>query len=235
MSKVNASNRKDERILYFIYNILPYILMVPILALSIVRVDIMKKTAESGIEYSKSVSITGLLNGDPNLFGLLGSITMILCFLVVPKQIKKYHKSGDGLGIMFMPLGLLCLFEVMSSIENKRMVEVGIVFGILLFVMSALGTFKKTIGIVNICCIIMAFAAIFLFLAGYSPYCYNSYSFYRYSEVTEQNEHVVAGYYYLSYFIRDVLLIFTYGLFSERIKRSYDRSDRQTDKGGKKQ
>lgn len=234
MGKMNSSKSRDDRVSKFLYDILPYILMVPILALSIVRVDVMKKTAESGIEYSKSVSVTGLLNGDPNLFGFLASITMVLCFLIVPKSIKKYHKSGDGLGIMFMPLGLLCLFEVMSTIENKRMVEVGIVFGIMLFIVSALGTFKKTIGIVNICCIIMAFAAIFLFLAGYSPYCYNSYSFYRYNEVTEQNEHVVAGYYYLSYFIRDVFLIFTYGLFSEKIKRSYDKSVIQIDKGGKK-
>ncbi len=234
MSKKISSGKTDERILYFIYNILPYILIIPVLFLSIVRIDIVKKTAESGIEYTKSIQMTGVINGDPNLFGLLAGISMILCFLVVPKTMKKIHKSGDGLGIMFMPLGLLCLFEVMSSIENKRMVEAGMIFGAALFIVSALGTFKKTIGIVNICCVIMAFVAIFLFLAGYSPYCYNSYSFYRYDETTELNEYVVAGYYYLGYFIRDVLLIFTYGLFSEKIKRIYNKSDNQTYKGGNK-
>lgn len=219
----------DSKFTTFYYSVLPLILAILATAISFIRIIIRKFEANGEIRYDNNVSITSLFDGNPNIVAILGCLCMILCVIVVPKSIKKVRKSGDGLGVMFMPLGLLGIFTVMCTIENIKDLAVGIGFGVLLFIISALGTFKKTIHLIMPLCIAMIFAALALLLMGYMPYCFNSlpYVVKLTDHVTNQEEFTltVAKYYYLTYFIRDVLLLLSFGIFSDGIKRTYRKME----------
>ena len=159
---------------------------------------------------------------NPNIIAILGVLLMVPCLLIIPISMLKKRKSGDGLGLLFMPLGLLGIFNVLCTIENKKDMTLGIIFGIALFVISALGTFKKTIKYVNLLCCIMMIVAVYCLLAGYMPYCFvDTQKIF----VSENMDYVEVENYYLSYFLRDISLLAGYGVFCARINVKYKKID----------
>ncbi len=213
---------EDGKYVRFYYEVLPVILAVLACAASFIRFLLIKLDSGDVVNFKTDVSLTSFFDGNPNIVAILGCFSIFICFLVVPKSIKKTHESGDGLGAMFMPLGLLGIFTVMCTIENLKDMAIGITFGVVLFVISALATFKKTISYVMPLCLIMILVAFFLILAGLMPYCYNRIPF---ALQTDTHSLAVMDYYYLSYFIRDILLLLSFGIFSDRLKRTYKKME----------
>ncbi|MGN0164569.1 MAG: hypothetical protein ACI39R_00155 [Lachnospiraceae bacterium] len=199
--------------------VLPLVFAILSLICSFVRYILVKFESTDNVTFSHKVSLTSFFDGNPNIIAILACLSMILCIFLIPKSMVKPHKSGDGLGAMFMPLGLLAIFEAMCTIENVKDMSIGVFFAIALFLISALGTFKKTIYLVEPLCIFMILVAFFLILAGFMPYCYNVFPF----AMNEQSEIIVSRYYYLSYFIRDILLLISYGLLANNIKNNYKK------------
>lgn len=213
-----ASAETTGKAAKFYYEVLPVIFAVLALLCSLVRFILVRVDMEGKVLYRYEVGFTTFFDGNPNIIAILGCLSMLLCFLVIPKSMKKPHKSGDGLGTMFMPLGLLGIFVVLCTIENTKDMGIGICFGVLLFLVSALGTFRKTIGIVGPACMVMVLAALFLILAGFMPYCYNKLPFII--QISEETAGI-SSYYYISYFVRDIFLLLSYGIFADRLKRIY--------------
>lgn len=218
MASKASSGKNAGRAARIYYSVLPVVFAVLALGCSCIRFVLVKVNMEEQILYRYEIGITTLFDGNPNIIAILGCLSMLFCFLVIPKSMKKPHKSGDGLGAMFMPLGLLGIFVVMCTIENSKDMAIGICFGVILFLISALGTFKKTIAVVKPACLFMVLAALFLLLAGFMPYCYNKLPFI----IQLDKETVgVSRYYYVSYFVRDLFLLLSYGIFADRIKSIY--------------
>ncbi len=212
----------------FWYNVMPWVFTVLSLIFSIVVCYVKRIDLNGKNDFYYYTQITSVFDGNPNVIALLGIILMIPCILIIPISMMKKRKSGDGLGLMFMPLGLLGIFVVLSTIENAKDHVLGISFGVVLFVISALGTFRKTIKYVNLLCIVMMIVALYFLLAGYMPYCYSKLP--RYLLSYETLEYKTGAYYYLSYFIRDLFLLAAYGVFSSKIARKYKELDEKEKK-----
>lgn len=205
----------------FYYRILPFILALLALVCSLLRFILVKMEVNSEAVFRHEISLTSLFDGNPNLIAILGCLCMFLCIAFIPKLMLKKRKSGDGLGLMFMPLGLLGVFTVLSTIENKKDISIGILFGVVLFIISAIGTFKKAVKFVWPLCLIMIAVATFLILAGYMPYCYNQIPY-----VDEQSGTIMLGsYFYLNYYVRDILLLLSYGIFADRLTKIYQNQE----------
>lgn len=218
-TKDNSKNQvKSYDVNNFYYKVLPIILAALALVCSFVRYVLSKFESGDIVFFKHNFAITTFFDGNPNIVAILSCATMFLCFLVVPKSMKKIRKSGDGLGVMFMPLGLLGIFEVLCTIENKKDLAVGIGFGVALFLISAIATFKKTVSWVMPMCVFMIIIAFFLILAGLMPYCYNKVPFIL---SYEEDGLLVSTYYYLSYFLRDVFLLLSFGIFSDKLTKIY--------------
>ncbi len=159
------------------------------------------------------------LIGDPNVISIIGTACMILCLVLIPKSMLKKREHGDGLGLMFMPLGLMCINNIMCALIYDNDVIIAIIFSVVCFVVSALATFKKTIRYVENSCLFLMIVAVFLFLASFGPYCYNDtlkYAIEDNSLVTWQVKQ-----YYISYLIRDIFTFAAFGIFSSYISNTY--------------
>jgi hypothetical protein len=120
---------------------------------------------------------------------------------------------------MFMPLGLMCINNIMCALIYDNDVIIAIIFSVVCFVVSALATFKKTIRYVENSCLFLMIVAVFIFLASFGPYCYNDtlkYAIEDNSLVTWQVKQ-----YYISYLIRDIFTFAAFGIFSSYISNTY--------------
>lgn len=208
----------------FYYKVLPVIFALLALGFSFFRYILVKLEATGKSYYRHQLDFTTFFDGNPNVIAILACLCMLACFLVIPGSMKKKRKSGDGLGLMFMPLGLLGIFQVLCTVENNKDLAVGIAFGIVLFIISALGTFRAYMKAVPPLCIVSIFAAFFLILADMMPYCYNKLPF-----VLDIGEDTIAetSYFYISYFLRDVFLLLSYLIYADRLKRIYINMDHE--------
>jgi hypothetical protein len=176
-------------------------------------------TSEELSEAVAAANANDGLIGDPNVISIIGTACMILCLALVPKSMLKKREHGDGLGLMFMPLGLMCINNIMCALIYDNDVIIAIIFSVVCFVVSALATFKKTIRYVENSCLFLMIVAVFLFLASFGPYCYNDtlkYAIEDNSLVTWQVKQ-----YYISYLIRDIFTFAAFGIFSSYISNTY--------------
>ena len=223
-TKENREQKAISKLSRFWYVYVPYLFAAGAVAFSLIRFLVKRVDNYGTKELYYDLSLTSFFDGNPNIIAILGAASMFLCLLIVPKSILKERKNGDGLGIMFIPLGFLGIFHVMSTIENVKDMGIGITFGVIAFVISALGTFRKTIKVVNPLCIAMMLAGLFCLLAGYMPYCYNKLPKF----IDKETLNVFTGeFYYVSYFFRDELLFAAYGIFAARITRKYREMDKE--------
>ncbi|MDD6101810.1 MAG: hypothetical protein PUB67_01695 [Clostridiales bacterium] len=204
-----------EKIKKIWLNVFPFIFWLGAFVLSFTEYVVVQLDYNGTYKYKKKFGFTDLFSGNPQIIALLGVILMLVCLLVIPKTMLKKRKSGDGLGLMFMPLGLLGIFHILCTIENDKDLEIGIIFGVILFIVSALATFKKYIKYVNFLCIIMILAGFFTLLAGFMPYCFNKIPFLVGEQVA------FTKYFYVSYFSRDVFLLLSFGTFCDKISTKY--------------
>ena len=207
----------DKKFNKFWYIYLPYILTVLAIVITCIDFEIRKYDYDAGYKFKTHLSFTNFLGGNPQIVAMLGMILMIPCLIIIPKSILKTRKSGDGLGLMFMPLGLLGIFQVLSAIENKKDMEIAIVLGVVLFVISATATFKKAMPVVGKLCLAMMFVFFFCFLADFMPYCYNTYPIYD----EKVSEAVTVCDIYFSNFLRDLCILGAFGVFCDRITLKY--------------
>ena len=216
-------SEKYEKLRRFWYNVMPYVFTAGAIIFSLLYFEFVKKN-ENGDISSKidKVGLTSLFDGNPNIVAILGVLCMIPCLLIIPKSILKERKNGDGLGLMFMPLGLLGIFIVMCTIENVKDEVLGITIGVALFVISALATFRKTIKYVSWLCIAMMFVAVYTLFAGYMPYCFVDT---QKVLVNSNYDYVSLENYYLSYFCRDIFILMAFGTFCARISAKYKELD----------
>ncbi|MBQ8280850.1 MAG: hypothetical protein IJZ25_00410 [Lachnospiraceae bacterium] len=222
-TKDNSKNQvKQNDVNGFYYKVLPILFAVLALVCSFVRYVLVKFESGDIVFFKHNLAFTTFFDGNPNIIAILACTTMFLCFLVIPKSMMKKRKSGDGLGAMFMPLGLLGIFEVLCTIENKKDLEVGIIFGVCLFLVSAVATFKKTISWVKPMCGFMIIVSLFLILAGLMPYCYNKVPFVL---SYEEDGLLVSTYFYVSYFLRDIFLLMSFGIFSDKLTKIYNNME----------
>lgn len=208
----------------FYYKVLPVILAFLALGFSFFRYILVKLEAYGKSYYRHQLDFTTFFDGNPNIISILAVLCMLACFLVIPGSMMKKRKSGDGLGLMFMPLGLLGIFQVLCTVENVKDMPVGIGFGIVLFIISALGTFRAYIKYVPHLCIVMVFVAFFLLLAELMPYCYNKLPF---AISIGEDTFAETSYFYISYFLRDVFLLLSYSIFADRLNRIYINMDNE--------
>jgi hypothetical protein len=120
---------------------------------------------------------------------------------------------------MFMPLGLMCINNIMCALIYDNDVIIAIIFSVVCFVVSALATFKKTIRYVENSCLFLMIVAVFLFLASFGPYCYNDTLKYAIEDNSLVTWHVKQ--YYISYLIRDIFTFAAFGIFSSYISNTY--------------
>lgn len=222
----NEGLTKEEKVITklgrFWYFVVPYIFTVLSLAGSFIRFLVERIDNYGTEEWYYDLRLTSFFDGNPNIIAILGVISMFLCLLIIPKSMLKERKSGDGLGLMFIPLGFLGIFQVMCTIENVKDMVLGISFGVVLFIISALGTFKKTMKIVAPLCVVMMIAGLYCILAGYMPYCYS-----KLPKFINKNtlETFTGEFYYVSYFVRDEFLLAAYGIFAARLTKKYKELD----------
>ncbi len=208
----------------FYYRWLPVIFAILGLCFSFFRYILVKLETSSKAYFKHQIDFTTFFDGNPNIIAILGCICMLGCFLIIPSSITKKRKSGDGLGLMFMPLGLLGIFQVLCTVENVKDLPVGVGFGIALFIISALGTFKAYMKYVPKLCYLAVFVAFFLLLAELMPYCYNKLPF---AIPIGDDVFAETSYFYISYFLRDVFLLLSYAIFADRLKRTYINMDHE--------
>lgn len=212
-------NNKYDKIKNIWLNVFPIVFLCLSIVLSFVNFVLIQLEFGDTYKYKNELRFTNMLNGNPQIIAFIGILLLIPCFFIVPKTIYKKRKNGDGLGIMFMPLGLLGIYHILSAIENDKDLEIGIIYGLLLFVISGLATFKKYIKYVNGICMIMILVGLFTLLAGFMPYCFNKTPFL----VEYENGQRIAftRYYYISYYIRDIFLLLSFGTFCDKISNKY--------------
>ena len=170
-------------------------------------------TTENTTTSTSSVDTT---SGDPNILAILAVLSMFMCLIIIPKMVVKKREKGDGLGAMFMPLGLLGIFIALCAFVDAKDIAWGVVLGITLFVISALGTFKQTIKFTDWICFAMMVILLFCFIMGKMPYCF--YHFAPSSFWTRDR-------YYVSYFIRDEALLAAYAILCSKVRRIYKTND----------
>ena len=147
--------------------------------------------------------------GDPNIIAIVAVLSMLVCIIAVPFTALKVRKKGDGLGVMFMPLGLLGIFEIMIGLVDAKNMPWCVVLGIVLFVISAIGTFRKCIKFVDWICLGMMVVMLICLIANLMPYCFYDLDVTNYWNIKR---------YYVSYFIRDELLLASYAIVCGKIK-----------------
>ncbi|MBP3237563.1 MAG: hypothetical protein J6M24_00540 [Lachnospiraceae bacterium] len=229
---VEKLEKHSKSFIYRFNLIAPYIFTAGAIIFSLLYMTMKRKSANGDWSTElENVGLTTLFDGNPNIIAIIGVLCMIPCLLIVPKSMLKERKNGDGLGLMFMPLGLLGIFDVMCTIENVKDTAIGIIFGVALFLISALATFRKTIKYVPVLCGIMIIVAIYNMIAKFMPYCFIATE----KVVVSLNyDYVEVRNYYLSYFIRDILIFAGFGSFSARIAAKYKEIDAEKSKDKKK-
>ena len=231
---VDKLGKKSKSFLKAFNLVAPYVFTAGAIVFSLLYMTLKRKSANGDWSTSlENVGLTTFFDGNPNIIAIIGVLCMIPCLLIVPKSMLKERKNGDGLGLMFMPLGLLGIFDVLCTIENVKDTTIGIIFGVSLFLISALATFKKTIRFVPALCGIMMIVAVYNILAEFMPYCYVAT---QKVVVTADLDYVEVKNYYLSYFIRDLCIFAAFGSFCARISAKYkelDAAKKEEKKNGK--
>lgn len=219
--KSNNSDKKNKilaKLSFAYFMVLPVVLTIVALAFTFIKFTIRKFEYSGGVKYWYDFGVTNIFAGSPQIIAFVAIIFMLACFFVIPKSMLKVRKSGDGLGLLFLPLGLLGIFEIMTAIESLKDLGIGIVFGLALFIVSALATFKKTIGIASKASAFMLVVALFLFFANFIPYCYNIAPVPINSTPPEMGHNL---YYSINTLIRDLCFISAFGIFCDRIAGKY--------------